>query len=109
MITYNWITKYLFTIDTQTETNYVVDVVYTVEGQDENLVTAAIENKTTFAVIQDEPDYIPYDQLTNDIVIGWIQAQLGPDGILSIENAIAGMIQSQINPPPSPELKPLPF
>jgi hypothetical protein len=52
--------------------------------------------------------FIPYADLTNTIVIGWIENQLGEDGVNNIQACIDGMINSEINPPVSPQNTPLP-
>ena len=111
MYNYIWTTEKLFTINLPTEADYVVTAYYGVEGstQDGKTTASLTGNAASFSIIEDQPDYIPYDQLTNDIVIGWIKNQLGKNGVLSIENAIAGMIDSQLNPPPTPKETPLPF
>jgi hypothetical protein len=52
--------------------------------------------------------FIPYADLTNTIVVGWIQSELGEDGVSNLEASVAGMINSEINPPVSPQNTPLP-
>ena len=52
---------------------------------------------------------MPYSELTNDIVIGWIQEGLGVDGVSNLEACLQGQINSQINPPIAPEVTPLPW
>ncbi len=113
MITYTWTTQRLFTLDLPTESNYVVNAVYSVEGSDDSTNPPTIctfsDNFATFTILQDDPNYVPYDQLTNDIVIGWIKNQLGEISVNSIELSIAAMIDTQLNPPPIPQEQPLPF
>ena len=52
---------------------------------------------------------IPYADLTNDIVIGWVQYNIGPDLIAAIQGSLAIQVERQINPPPQPEVLPLPW
>jgi hypothetical protein len=52
--------------------------------------------------------FIPYDQLTEAIVIGWIQRIWALDGVANFEACIQGQIDSQINPPVVP-VTPLPW
>ncbi|NDE14688.1 hypothetical protein EBZ80_07135 [bacterium] len=54
-------------------------------------------------------EFTPYDELTEDQVVGWIQAALGPSGISAIEANLASQIATQKNPPPAPESLPLPW
>ena len=42
--------------------------------------------------------FIPYSNLTNDIVIGWVKETLGIDGVASIQADIDGQISTQTNP-----------
>ena len=108
MNTYTWITKNLYTIDVNTQTDYVVTAVYDVNGTD-GTYSASLTNVCQFSVKQNDPDYVPYANLTNAIVIGWVQEQLGVDGVNSIESSIDGQINSQANPPKTPQNTPLPF
>jgi len=108
MNTYTWITTNLYTIDVNTETDYVVTAVYDVNGTD-GTYSSSLTNVCQFAVKQNDPNYIPYNQLTNAIVIGWVQQTLGVDGVNNIQASIDGMINSQANPPQIPQNTPLPF
>ena len=59
---------------------------------------------TTFTTTITTP-FIPYDQLTEAIVIGWIPAS----DIESSQACVQGQINSLITPPASPENTPLPW
>ena len=59
--------------------------------------------------LPDERPWVPFADLTNDIVVGWIQEELGPDGVASIEANLNAQIEAQINPPPTPQSLPLPW
>jgi hypothetical protein len=83
--------------------DYVVNVLYQVTGVDGDN-TASIGGNTTFSSEQ-MGTFIPYDQLTEAIVIGWIpEAQ-----ITSAQQCVQGQIDSLINPPVSPANTPLPW
>ena len=43
------------------------------------------------------------------MVVGWIQSELGTDGVSNLEASVGGMIDSEITPPVSPENTPLPW
>ena len=108
-ITYNWVVTSMSTLQiSPTETDYVVTANYSVIGVD-GTFTSSIQDTATFAVADRDPNYIPYADLTNDIVIGWIQTGLGEDSIANIEYCIADQIAMQINPPVTPEPTPLPW
>jgi hypothetical protein len=46
---------------------------------------------------QEQPGetYIPYDQLTEAVVVGWVQTSLGKD---DVEASLQSQIDAQINP-----------
>ena len=107
---YNWTVTNLYTLDEGTETDYVVTALYSVTGietVDGTEYTASLSNSAQFEVVQGAT-FIPYADLTNTIVIGWIETQLGVDGVSNIEACISGMINSEINPPVSPQNTALP-
>jgi len=52
---------------------------------------------------------IPYADLTPEIIIGWVQYNLGADTVAAIQESLAIQIERQINPPPEPEVLPLPW
>jgi hypothetical protein len=104
--TYTWTIDAMYTVQ-QPDPNYVVNVMWTLTGVD-GQYTAFIQGNSLFDSNQSST-FIPYDQLTQDIVIGWVQNQLGPQGIANYEANVQGQIDSQINPPVSPQNTPLPW
>ena len=88
----------------QPDPNYVVNVLWTVTGVDGEH-TASIGGNTQFDSSQQEGPVIPYDQLTEATVLGWIPASQ----IESAQACVQGQIDSMINPPASPENTPLPW
>ena len=107
MTTFTWAVTALYTETVATEQDYVVIANYTVVGVDDTY-SAELSNIARFNTANVSP-FIPYDQLTEDIVIGWIQADLGVDGVSNLEACIQGQIDSQINPPVVPVNTPLPW
>ena len=88
----------------QPDPNYVVNVLWTVTGVD-GANTASIDGNTQFDSSQAPENFIPYDQLTPQIVTGWIP----PEQIASAQACVQGQIDSMINPPVSPQNTPLPW
>jgi hypothetical protein len=70
--------------------------------------TASLSGSSQFST-EDVGTFIPYADLTEEIVIAWIKETLGENGIISIEACIQGQIDSQINPPQVPVNTPLPW
>jgi len=106
--TYTWTVTNLYTVPAPNEPDYVVTALYNVVGVDGDY-TASLSSSAQFEVIADQPDFTPYSELTEAQVLGWIQTQLGTDGVANLEACIQGQIDSQINPPVSPENTPLPW
>ena len=106
--TYTWEVTNLYTVPATNEPDYVVTALYNVVGVDGDY-SAELSNSAQFEVIEDQPDFTPYADLTEAQVLGWIQTQLGTDGVANLEACIQGQIDSQINPPVSPENTPLPW
>jgi len=108
-ITYTWTATSLIGYPTfEGETDVVTRASYTVLGDDGEGHTADYSNWQETPLDPSVP-FIPYADLTNDIVIGWVQSNLGPDRVASIEESIAIVIQRQVTPPPEPEVLPLPW
>lgn len=59
----------------------------------------AVEAKDPWASV----DFVEYDKLTEDVVIGWIKSILGDDKVKEIEDNVAAQIDAQENPPAATE------
>jgi hypothetical protein len=107
MTTYTWAVTALYTETIGTNQDYVVIANYTLLGVDGEY-EASISNIARFST-ESVSQFIPYADLTNEIVIGWVQEELGEDGVANLEACIQGQIDSLITPPVSPVSTPLPF
>ena len=108
-ITYTWTATALIGYPTfEGQTDVVTRAAYTVLGDDGEGHTADYSNWQPTPLDPSVP-FIPYADLTNEIVIGWVQSNLGPDAVAAIEESIAIVIQRQVTPPPEPEVLPLPW
>jgi len=87
----------------QPDPNYVVNALWEVIGVDGEY-TASIKGNTTFDSNQAET-FIPYVDLTETTVIGWIPES----DIANAQNNVQGQINSMITPPVSPSSQPLPW
>ena len=88
----------------QPDPNYVVNALWEVTGVDGEY-TGSIGGNTQFSSADQEGPFVPYDQLTEAVVIGWIPAsQIG-----SAQACVQGQIDSLITPPVSPQNTPLPW
>ena len=108
-ITYTWTATALIgypVIDG--ETDVVTRASYTVLADDGEGHTADYSN-FAYTPIDPSVPFIPYADLTNDIIIGWVQYNIGSDRVASIEGSLAIQVERQIDPPPQPEVLPLPW
>ena len=103
MTTFTTTINAMYTLQ-QPDPNYVVNVLWTVIGVD-GQYTAEIGGNTQFDSSQAPENFIPYDQLTPQIVTGWIP----PEQIASAQACVQGQLDSMINPPVSPANTPLPW
>jgi hypothetical protein len=88
----------------QHDTNYVVNAMWQVTGVDGSY-TASISGGTRFDSSEQVGAVIPFADLTESIVIGWIPA----DTIASAQANVQGQINSMITPPVSPQNTALPW
>jgi hypothetical protein len=102
MTTFTTTITSMYTLDTP-DPGYVVNALWEVTGVDGSN-TASIGGNTQFDSQQATP-FIPYDQLTEAVVIGWIPES----AITSAQACVQGQIDSMITPPVSPANTPLPW
>jgi hypothetical protein len=88
----------------QPDPNYVVNALWEVTGVD-GTYTASIGGNTQFSSADQVGPVVPYADLTEAIVIGWIPAE----AITSAQQCVQGQIDSMITPPVSPSSQPLPW
>jgi hypothetical protein len=88
----------------QPDPNYVVNALWQVTGVD-GQYTASIDGNTQFNSADQQGAVVPYADLTEAIVIGWIPA----DTIASAQANVQGQINSMITPPVSPQNTALPW
>ena len=93
----------MYTLQTP-DPDYVVNVLWTVTGVDGSN-TASIDGNTQFSSADQQGSFVPYADLTPEIVLGWIPQ----NQIDSAQACVQGQIDSMINPPVSPQNTPLPW
>jgi len=104
MNTYTTTINSMYTVPNPT--GYVVNILFSVSGTD-GTHTAQIGGNISFTPEANEPNYIPYDQLTQATVLGWINE--ATDNQANYYANIDGQIQSMITPPVSPASQALPW
>ena len=86
---YNW---NVVQMDRLTSDGFVVTVHYTVNAVDGDYSASTYG---TVGYTQGEGSYIPYADLTEAEVVGWVQESLGKD---TVEAGLAAQIEAQKNP-----------
>ena len=102
MTTFTTTITSLYTLQ-QPDPDYVVNAIWQVTGVDGEY-TASIGGNTQFDS-QQGAVFVPYDDLTEAVVIGWIPES----AITSAQACVQGQINSLANPPVSPANTPLPW
>lgn len=107
MINYNWNITSLWTKTVNDKQDYVVVAAFEVNGVDGEF-SSVFSDSVQFSTENVGP-FVPYSDLTEEVVISWVKQSLGESGILSIEACIVGQINSEKNPPIVPVNSPLPW
>jgi myo-inositol-hexaphosphate 3-phosphohydrolase len=79
-------------MDRLTSDGFVVTVHYTVNAVDGDFTASTYG---TVGYTQGEGSYVPYADLTEAEVVGWVQESLGKD---TVEEGLAAQIEAQKNP-----------
>lgn len=80
-------------MDRLTSDGFVVTVHYNVTATDD---TYSASTYGTISYTQEQGEtYIPYDDLTEATVVGWVQTALGKD---TVESSLQSQIDAQKNP-----------
>jgi hypothetical protein len=97
-VTYNWD---LNPLESYPTASGQTDVVFMVHWQ-VNATTGsyiAIERGAQVLTYSSESDFIPFNELTKDIVFGWVTASMSIGTVDKIYNTLYKSISDQINPP----------
>lgn len=84
--------------DVDGKTDYVVVAHWTCTGTD-GAFSGSVYNTATFVVDPQKSDYVPYADLTEEMVVGWVQETLGTDTVEAVYRSIDTQIEGQVNPP----------
>jgi hypothetical protein len=104
MITYDWNCK---TVDVHPQEEGETDVVYNVHwivtGTSDQLdpqgnAYSSTNIGTQVVPLNPETPFVPFDELTNEIVVEWTKDAMGEEQVQSIEDSIASQIAEKENP-----------
>ena len=97
-VTYTWAVTGMKVTNVGSATNYVVQTYWTKTGTDENGNSGVFSGATPFTPSSDQSGFVPFDQLTQAIVLSWIK----PLVIDGYEDHVNGIIAKQIADKASP-------
>jgi len=83
-------------LERETSDGYVYTAHYTVDAND-GTYSAGAYGSIGFQRPEEE-DLIPFADLTEKIVIGWVQDALGDENVAEVEAALQGQLDEQRNP-----------
>jgi hypothetical protein len=86
---FNW---NIVQMDRKTSDGFVVTVHYNVSAVDGDFTASTYG---TVSYTQEETNFTPYNSLTKEQVVGWVQNSLGKD---TVEASLADQINAQKNP-----------
>ena len=103
-ITYTWAVTGMKATTVGTEANYVIQTYWTKTGSDGLGHTGVFSGATPLTPNPDQTDFVPYDQLTQEIVLGWIQPVVTGSYEEHVNGVIAKQIADKIDPITEPAL-----
>jgi hypothetical protein len=106
MATITWSITNLFT-EQVPDPNYVVTATWRVTASDSGK-SVFQDGSSSFAQTQ-QSNFIPYDQLTPEIVLGWVKAQLGAETVANCEKTCTTQLGYLLNFAPEPQPQPVPW
>ena len=115
--TFTWSIDRMSTFQ-EPQPNYVAEVCWTLTCVDDTPVpnssigigenyVVTLGGRTT--LVATESTFIPYEELTEETVIGWLRNTLGVDGVNNAKAQAQAYIDRMINPPAVPLDTPLPW
>lgn len=103
---FTWKIGQLYTVQ-QPNPDYVVTAVWSVLGQDGQY--SGVCNGSADFDSQQSSTFIPYNQLTQDIVLQWVYASLGEQGVAEMQANVQAQIDYQKGLNIGPQVTPLPW
>lgn len=97
-ITYQWSIQALDCLpQVDGEVDYVVTAHWTVSATDGTYTSSAYG--TQGFTYNGGKNFTPFNELTQDQVIGWVQEGMGIDAVVQLQQSLDKQIANQINPP----------
>lgn len=99
MITYTWKLTSLKRKDTSSLNNVIVQTYWKKIGTDENGVVGEFSGATPFDLTTVDPNnFVSYEDLTEEMILGWIQSVVVGDYERHVNERIQKQIDEQVSP-----------
>jgi hypothetical protein len=105
---WTWTIQSMQQIPSGNNAGHVVNVNWLLTGTDGSQ-TASTQGTTQLPVISPNSGFIPYSQLTQDVVIKWVKDFLGVTGVAIYLSTVQDQINKLENPQITPVTTPLPW
>lgn len=90
--TYTW---HIANLERETADGYVFTAHYTVDAEDGTYRAGAYGS---VGLERPEADLVPFADLTEEVVIGWVKEKLGQETIANVETALQTQLNEQAAP-----------
>ena len=88
-------TWHIAQLERETSDGYVFTAHYTVDAKDAAYMAGAYGS---IGLERPEGDLIPFADLTEEQVIGWVKAKLGNEAVANVEAALQAQLDEQAHP-----------
>jgi hypothetical protein len=82
-------------MEREVEDGFVYTVHYTVDAKDDTYAAGAYGS---IGLERPEDEMIPFSELTPEVVVGWLQDQLGAEKVAEVEAALQAQLDEQRQP-----------
>ena len=82
-------------LERETVDGYVYTAHYTVDAKDDTYSAGAYGS---VGLERPEDELIPFADLTQEVVVGWVKEKLGEEAVANVENALQAQLDEQRNP-----------
>jgi hypothetical protein len=97
-ITYNWTIQAMDCVPQEDGHTDVVVVAHWNVSASDGTYTSSVYGTQSFTY-NPESSFTPYEDLTQEQVVGWVQEAMGEEQVASLEANLDQQIANQINPP----------
>tara|TARA_R110000744_G_C19188177_1_gene543553 strand:- start:115 stop:441 length:327 start_codon:yes stop_codon:yes gene_type:complete len=99
MINYNWDCKTVDVKPTEGDlTNVVYNVHWKLNASEGDVTKTAIGTESVSLNEEEDASFVSFEDLTNEVVSGWVQAALGEEEVASLKASLAAQIDEENTP-----------